>query len=275
MHDLADTTHRQLDRESLVSAVLVVEVTLVGNLQAVIEELWCTLGCLFLILMSHLWTCLNELKSSWIGAHHEVANVTCPSTYEVLRIEATAYHAIEHHQCSRDIALDGSIGETEEELIVEDIQIADCRLIGQFATSEARNLVEDRQRIAHTAISLLGDDLKCLRLCLDAFLRSDIGELSHYVLIGDALEVVGLATAEDSRQDLLLLGRGHDEKSMLWRLFESLEEGIECRLRKHVNLIDDEDLVLTYLWRDLHLLDEFADVIDTVVARSIEFVDVI
>ena len=62
---------------------------------------------------------------------------------------------------------------------------------------------------------------------------------------------------------------------MLWRLFESLEEGIECRLRKHVHLIDDEDLVLTYLWRDLHLLDEFADVIDTVVARSIEFVDVI
>ena len=95
MHDLADAAHCQFDRQAFVAAVLVVEVALVGDLQAIIEELWRTLGSLFLILMCHLGTCLDELQSSRIGAHHEVANVTCPATDEMLRVEASANHAIE------------------------------------------------------------------------------------------------------------------------------------------------------------------------------------
>ena len=87
----------------------------------------------------------------------------------------------------------------------------------------------------------------------------------HYLFDAHALEVVGLASRENGRQDLVLLCRGEDEYGVGGRLFESLEEGVESRRAEHVHLVDNEHLVLPDLWRNAHLLDEVSDVVDRVV----------
>ena len=73
----------------------------------------------------------------------------------------------------------------------------------------------------------------------------------------------------------MLLGGCKDEYGMCRRFLESLEESIEGCRRKHVYLIDDVDAVLPHLRRNLNLLHQVADVIDTVVGSGIQLVDAV
>jgi hypothetical protein len=68
-----------------------------------------------------------------------------------------------------------------------------------------------------------------------------------------SLEVVNLASAQDGRQNLMLLGSGEDEDDMLRWLFQRLEKGVEGGCREHVDLIDDKHLILAYLRRNAGL----------------------
>ena len=72
----------------------------------------------------------------------------------------------------------------------------------------------------------------------------------------------------------MLFGSCEDKDCVCGRLLQRLEEGVECLLREHMDLIDDEDRVATHLRNDAHLLDQVTDIVDRVVRRSIQFVDV-
>ena len=61
---------------------------------------------------------------------------------------------------------------------------------------------------------------------------------------------------------------------MLGRFLKGLEEGIEGCRGEHVDLVDDEHLVLTDLRWDAGLLHEGLDMLDGVVGGGIEFKDV-
>ena len=72
----------------------------------------------------------------------------------------------------------------------------------------------------------------------------------------------------------MLLGCCEDEYGVLWWLLQSLEEGVERRRGEHMHLVDNEHRVAPVLWYDTHLLYEVADVVNRVVRRSIQLVDV-
>ena len=63
----------------------------------------------------------------------------------------------------------------------------------------------------------------------------------------------------------MLLGSGKDEDRMRRRLLESLEEGVERRLREHVHLVDDIYAVSSYLRRYADLVHEGLNILDTVI----------
>ena len=94
-------------------------------------------------------------------------------------------------------------------------------------------------------------------------------------LDGHPLEVVNLTTGQDGGQNLVLLGRGQDEDDMCGRLLQSLEERVEGSLRQHVNLVDDEHLVLSHLRRDARLLHEGLYLLNSIIAGSIKLKDVV
>ena len=72
----------------------------------------------------------------------------------------------------------------------------------------------------------------------------------------------------------MFFGRGQNEFGIRGRFFQSLQESVESCRRKHVNLVDDIDLVLTDLRGNAHLLDKASDVFHRVVGGGIKFVDV-
>ena len=73
----------------------------------------------------------------------------------------------------------------------------------------------------------------------------------------------------------MLLGCGQNENGVMGWFFKRLEEGVESGGREHVDLVDDIDLVLTYLWRNAHLFYQLTNLINRVVAGCIQLVDII
>ena len=70
----------------------------------------------------------------------------------------------------------------------------------------------------------------------------------------------------------MLLGGGKDEDGVRRRFLKSLQEGIESRRREHMHLVYDIDAVLAHLRRDLNLVHQFLDGIDTIVRSGIKLV---
>ena len=91
---------------------------------------------------------------------------------------------------------------------------------------------------------------------------------------GHTLKVIHLTTRKNGWQNLMLLRCGKDKDHMCWWLFQCLQESIESRLRKHVNLVNDEYLIFSYLWRYSCLIHQALDMLNTIVAGSIKFEDI-
>src|SRR5262245_23222532 len=85
------------------------------------------------------------------------------------------------------------------------------------------------------------------------------------------MQIESLATAEDSCQDFLRLGRGKNEFHVLWRLFQRLQKRVERRRRQHVHLVDKVDFVAPFGRRIPDVLAQLAYVLDAVVACAVDF----
>ena len=90
-----------------------------------------------------------------------------------------------------------------------------------------------------------------------------------------AVEVIDLTTRQDGGQNLVFLGRSQDKDGMRGRFLECFEKRVEGRLREHVHLVDDEHLIASHLRRNLHLFDKFADIVDRIVRRRVQFMNVV
>ena len=88
------------------------------------------------------------------------------------------------------------------------------------------------------------------------------------------LKVINLTTAQNGWQNLMFLRCSQNEDDMCGWLLQRLQEGIESSCRQHVNLVNNENLVLAYLRRDARLLHQRLDVLHAIVGCSIELKDV-
>ena len=104
-------------------------------------------------------------------------------------------------------------------------------------------LVEQRQRIAHRAFGGARDHAERLRLDLDVFLRRDVAEMAHQHVGLDAAQVEALAARQHRHRHLADFGGGEHELGVRRRLLQRLQEGVEGRVRQHVDFVDDVDLV--------------------------------
>ena len=66
-------------------------------------------------------------------------------------------------------------------------------------------------------------------------------------------------------------GSGENKDDMWWRFLQRLEECIRGTITKHMDFINDIDLVTGVIWRIIDLLAEASDIINTGVAGGVNF----
>ena len=199
----------------------------------------------------------------------------CQSVDEMTAIEAAPNDLIEQNHDVSNLVFQCKVDDAEVVVGIEHVQVFDDLLIGDGALTERHCLVEDAQRVAHSAISLLGNHCQRLLFILDAFLLGHVLQMGDGILHRHAFEVVDLTTRDDGWQNLVLLRGGKDEDDVCRRFLKRLQECVEGLRGEHVHLVDDEHLVASYLRRNARLLHERLDVLHGVVRGSVELEDVV
>ena len=138
-----------------------------------------------------------------------------------------------------------------------------------------RDLLERGERVSHAAARMPRDELERRLVVREALLRAHEGEVRLHLVGTDGVEVEALDAGEDRGEDLLRVGRAHDEDDVGGRLLDGLEQRVERRRREHVDLVDDVDLVVAAHRRVVDAGDDLlADVVDARVGCGVELDDV-
>ena len=206
--------------------------------------------------------------------HKQVAHVGVQPRDKYLRREASGKHLVEGDKSLDIIPCTQHIRNREVGVIIKDIERRGHILIVERRAAERHRLIEHRQRIAHTAIGLMSNEVESLVVGLNTLLRGDVAQILNAIFHLYAVEVVYLATRQDGGYNLMLLGRRKDEYSVTRWLLQRFEKGVEGGRREHMHLVDNEYRVAALLRDDTHLLDEVTNIIYRVVRRSVELMHI-
>ena len=105
-------------------------------------------------------------------------------------------------------------------------------------------------------------------------LEADVKGIVGNVAGLNPVKVEDLATRQDGRQNLVLLGSSQNKNGVGGRFFQRFQEGVESRLRQHVNLVNDVYFIISRLGRIANLIDQIPDVFHGVIGSRIQFVDI-
>ena len=144
-------------------------------------------------------------------------------------------------------------------------------LDADVAVAKNAELLQGGQRVAHAAARVAHDELERGVVEGEALAAAHIGEVRLHLVRRDRVEVEALHAREDRGQDLLGVGRAHDEDDVLGRLLERLEQRVERRRREHVDLVDDVDLAAAHRRGVVNAADDLvADVVHAGARRGVE-----
>ena len=200
-----------------------------------------------------------------LGRHQRqeaVAQVAHDVVGERARIAALLHGERDHRQGAAGVVLDERFDELVER----------CRL-ERHATA-CRHQLQRRHRVASRTATLTEHRLQRSVVELDAGVSGEPADVLLQHLHRQQVELQVLGAAPDRVAHLLRIRGGEHEHDMRWRLLQRLQE---CRLGglgEHVDLVEDVHLVPAGR-AERGLLDEVAHRVDTVVARGIQFVDVV
>ena len=169
---------------------------------------------LLLIMLTDGIRCLKQLYRSYIFAHQYIAQMLCKACHEVSRIKTFHQHLIEQQQGIAHIASQCRIHQAEIIIRIQHIQHRDRLLIANRCSAERHQLIEDTQRITHTAIRFLCHHVQCLFARIHAFLLGNILQVTNGISHRNTTKVIHLTTAQDGRQHFVLLGCRQDKDSI-------------------------------------------------------------
>ena len=259
--------------QPLVGRSLISGVALGGYAQRIIYEFHRTARSLLSVAFLEGIREIEQTFQSAGTAHEQVSEVRAQGRDEMLGVEALGENLVKYQQRRGVIPREERVHETETVFVVKDIEIAHHVLTLDVRAAERDRLVKYGQRVTHGPVSLVGDDVHGLIVDGNPLLAGYIPEIPDYVRDAYPIEVVGLAAAQDSRDNLVLLRGGQDENRVGRRFFKCLQEGVEGRLRQHVDLINDIHGIPPDLRRYLHLVHQGLDVIHAVVGRRVKFMN--
>ena len=137
-------------------------------------------------------------------------------------------------------------------------------------TAEGPQLIGQRKSVAHAPLCCPGNGRGGLTGQHESVRPGNLLEPLGNSLLRHRPELHLLAARKNRRRHAVDLGRGEDEEDVRRRLFEALEQGVECLAREHVDLVDDDHPITVTHRRKPQQLVELTDVVDTAVRGAVE-----
>ena len=130
-------------------------------------------------------------------------------------------------------------------------------------------LIQKAQGISHGPVGCLGDVSDCLVLYLNAFRPGQFQQSVCNGFNGYSSEVVSLAPGQN-RDRKLMHFRGRQYKNHIrWRLLQCFEQRIKGTYRKHMHLIDDINLILSFRRRVRNFFNNLTNVVHAVIGSRV------
>ena len=124
--------------------------------------------------------------------------------------------------------------------------------------------------VSQAACGSPGDQGERLLGGFDALRGAELGEAGDDRVHRYAPEVEALAPGYYRQRHLVHLRRREDEDGVGRRLLEGFEQGVERRLGQHVDLVHDVHLVARLVGREVDLLAQASNVVDSAVRRRVD-----
>ena len=147
-------------------------------------------------------------------------------------------------------------------------------LQGNRAATIRHQLIEDAQRVAHTAGRCPGYCLGCSVFECDALLDGNLAQMDDRVVHIVAIKGIALTARQNRRRYFVDLGGRQDKHGMVGWLFEGFEQRIERRSRQHVHFVDDVHLVATRHRGVLGVIAKLANIVHRVIRRTVDLDDI-
>ncbi len=147
-----------------------------------------------------------------------------------------------------------------------------CPDIGghDLALTKGNRLVGQAHGVAHRTIGGAAQQPQCIvfeRHVLDA---QHVGQMLDHALRGHVLQGELQAPGQNRCRKFLRVGGGQDELDVGRRLFQGFQQRVEGMAGEHVHFVDQVDLEASAAWRVLHVVEQFAGVLDLGAARGVD-----
>ena len=120
-------------------------------------------------------------------------------------------------------------------------------------------------RIAKATIGFLGDQIERIVFDRNLFFAGNTVEVVGNIFRLNPVKVKNLATRQNRGQNFVLFGGCQNKNGIRRGFFQGFQEGVESRLRKHVNFVDDINFIITRLGRIPHLINQISNVFNGIV----------
>ncbi len=139
-----------------------------------------------------------------------------------------------------------------------------------LAFAKGDGLVSQAHGVAHRTIGRAPQQPQGIRLEWHVFGGQNMAEVLDHPLRAHVLQRELQAARQDGGRQFLRVGGGEDELDVGRRLFQRLEQGVERVGREHVHFVDQVDLEAPTARGVLHVIEQFAGVLDLGAAGGVD-----
>jgi hypothetical protein len=175
--------------------------------------------------------------------NQEVTHEPSQFTAKFLEVVPEIINFIHNLEKTASISLGQGLDGFMENFSINNPQDFDDFVVRYPQSTKGENLVQEALSIPHGPLGFPGDQVKAWVADLHPFSRCNGFQMFQGGLQGNALEIIPLAAGKNRQRNLMGLGGGKNENYMGRRFLQGLQESIEGLGGKHVNFIDDIDLV--------------------------------
>ena len=193
---------------------------------------------------------------------------------ELPEVMPAGHDVIDKREPPPRVAGPDEVGHGEIDLLVDEIQRFDDLRPCDGGAAQRDDLIEHALGIAERAVPSPRNKVQCVFIDGQSLRGRDRAQIRRDLFGPDPPEIKPLAPGEDGGGNFVDFGCRKYEQHVGGRLFQRLEERVECLLGEHVDFVDDIHLVRAPGGGIPDRLPQVADLLNTAVGGTVDLQNV-